>query len=90
MFSGMPSFHFLTLCTYQLFTDSISCLDLRDADQLFYRWYALLFIAMLIFGMNTWVALVGSIAFAFSTNHIVLALAGHYTKLGTIAFFQGF
>ena len=90
MFSGMPSFHFFDFMyvpNYLLipFRALISEMPINY----FIDGMLCFFIAMLIFGMNTWVALVDSIAFAFSTNHIVLALAGHYTKLGTIAFFPG-
>lgn len=90
MFSGMPSFHFTNyyyLPSYMVMPFNL----LTSQAPLFYFITGMLcfFIAMILFNINPWVSLVGSIAFAFSTNHIVLALAGHYTKLGTIAYFPG-
>ena len=90
MFSGMPSFHFFEFVYVPHYLVLPFRLLMGDMPMNYFLDGMLcFFIVMLIFGVNTWVALLGSIAFAFSTNHIVLALAGHYTKLGTIAFFPG-
>lgn len=47
------------------------------------------YLLMHVLGMNRWVAVVGAIAYAFSTYNPVIIEAGHDTKMYTIAYMPG-
>ncbi|MDQ3141640.1 MAG: hypothetical protein M3Q56_05265, partial [Bacteroidota bacterium] len=90
MFSGMPTYHIFNakdgtnFITY-LTVPFLNLFGIPLAH--FIMGMLAFFISFTLLGMNIWVALIGSVAFGFSTNHFLLAAAGHDTKLGTIAFF---
>jgi len=44
------------------------------------------FIALLLFGVKPWLALIGAITFAFSTYFLIIIEAGHITKAAAMAF----
>lgn len=88
MFSGMPSVQIhgeypgnwtkkVMNVVYQVFTPPISYLFL---------YLACFYIFGLFIGLNKWVNLIGSIAFAFSSYNIVIIPAGHVTKAAAIAY----
>jgi hypothetical protein len=54
-----------------------------------YYFQAMLFAYILfaVLGVNPWLAILGAIAFAFSTNHFVVFEAGHNAKVATLANF---
>lgn len=88
MFGGMP--------TYQLGApqkNNISRVFERAANLFLKRPIGYFFAAMLCFfilllslGVNTWLSIIGSIAFSFSTNNLILFEAGHTSKLRVIIF----
>ena len=45
------------------------------------------YLMMLMLGVNSWLSLIGAIAFSITTNNLVLFGAGHMTKLRTFAYF---
>ena len=45
------------------------------------------YILMLVLGVNQWLAVLGAIAFGFTTNNFTLYEAGHITKLRAISYF---
>ena len=83
LFSGMP--------TYQISQDVSSnlLLQVRNAMMLWLKAPAGMFvlgmlgfyILMMVLGVNHWLAIVGSVLFAFGSNHMVLFEAGHNTKI---------
>ncbi len=88
MFSGMPA--------YQISMPTKNPISIVEkALHLFLKRPAGYFIGMMIIfylmclalQVNAWVAIFGSIAFAFVTNHFVLWEAGHATKLRAISLF---
>lgn len=54
-----------------------------------YYFQAMLFayILFVVLGVNPWLAIIGAIAFSFSTNHFVVFEAGHNAKVATLANF---
>ncbi|MFO7828597.1 MAG: YfhO family protein, partial [Bacteroidales bacterium] len=44
------------------------------------------YIALLIFGVNPWLSIVGAIAFAFVSYNVIIIAAGHNTKVFAIAY----
>ncbi len=46
----------------------------------------LAYIAFLLFGVNVWLAIVGAIAYAFSSYFLIVVEAGHITKIYAIAY----
>ena len=45
------------------------------------------YVMMILLGVNSWLSIIGAIAFALTTNNVILFGAGHMTKLRTFAFF---
>lgn len=89
MFGGMP--------TYQINTVSAgnNLKWLENAGRLFIAepigqfLLAMLsfYLLMVLLGVNTWVAVIGAVAFGLTTNNLILYEAGHLTKLKSISFF---
>lgn len=89
MFGGMP--------TYQINTVSAGNV-LRQADYWFRlyiprpigRFLAAMigfYILMICLNVNHWIAIIGGIAFAFTTNNFILFETGHITKLKAVSYF---
>jgi len=87
MFSGMPTFMIVGPETGNLFrfiAAAINSGDFMPLKLLFIS--GLCFFFMLrAFRVNTWLALAGAIAFAFSGYNIIILEEGHITKLRTLA-----
>ena len=50
-------------------------------------WYMFsLYILLIAFGVNPWLALVGSIAFGLTSYNVIIINAGHFKKVRTLAF----
>ena len=89
MFGGMP--------TYQISssqpTNALKYVE--KTSQLFFARPIGYFVAMMIgfyvtlilLGVNSWLSIIGAIAFSMTTNNLVLFGAGHMTKLRTFAYF---
>jgi hypothetical protein len=90
MFSGMPAYHAGPISpNYNLFSYINKILRIN----LSYNSAGILFVMMLCFyvlliimKVGSWVAIAGSIAFAFSTYNPVIIVAGHVTKAWAIAY----
>lgn len=89
MFGGMP--------TYQISSPQNSNLIRRFIEptmQLFIKapisWFFVaavsFYILLLVLGTNRWVAAIGGLAFAFSTNHVILFAEGHTSKFRAISY----
>ncbi|MDR3227450.1 MAG: YfhO family protein [Prevotellaceae bacterium] len=87
MFSGMP--------TYQISTAHKSSLILRDVRDAFEGWlpapanylfaYMLgFFILLLALRVNPWVAIIGAIAYGFSSYFLIIIEAGHIWKVSVL------
>ena len=90
MFSGMPAYHVgPNNPNYNLFSYIKKILKIN----LSYNSAGIVFVMMLCFyvllltmKVGNWVAIAGSIAFAFSTYNPVIIVAGHVTKAWAIAY----
>ncbi|MDR2843638.1 MAG: YfhO family protein, partial [Candidatus Symbiothrix sp.] len=90
MFSGMPSYHITGYSTgmdfvgwvrghvLQVFTSETACP--------FLILLITAYILFLVLGAPWWLAILGSIATAFSSYNIIIVLAGHMTKAWTLSF----
>lgn len=88
VFSGMTAFHIGTKFTtnvVEYFRDAI--LDwLPKGANIIFALFLGFYLLQIIFGVNPWLALVLSIGYGLSSNLIVSILAGHNTKVLSIAF----
>lgn len=88
MFGGMPSYQINTVGNGNLIR------KLERGVRMFIKPPAGQFIAamvsfyllMVLLGVNSWLSVVGAIAFGFATNNLVLYEAGHETKLKAISY----
>ena len=87
MFSGMPAY-LVGLPTYSMISPFYSIATLFDWRPISFVFLYLLgfYIALLLFGLNPWICLIGAIAFGFSSYDFVIIAAGHNTKAIAIGF----
>ena len=87
MFCGMPAYLTNTRYDSNFFEriNKVFEIGQRPAS-LFIIGMVSFWILMLVFGVNPWLAVVGAIAYGFSTNYAVLAAAGHISKIHTLAY----
>ncbi len=88
MFGGMPAFQISTYWKNNIanFFHGIFTLGLPSpADKLF-LYFVGFFILLLLLRVNRYVAMVGAIAFAFSSYNFIIIMAGHNTKAFAIAY----
>ncbi|MFT4521831.1 MAG: hypothetical protein ACI8ZN_000769 [Bacteroidia bacterium] len=87
MFGGMPTYQIMAAQPGNLITyvSKLYSLFLTRPIGYFFSLMLGFYIMLLCFGVKNWMAVVGAIAFAFSTNNFVLFDAGHVTKLRTIS-----
>ncbi len=57
----------------------------RPANFIFFALFGF-FIALLLFGVDPWLSIVGAFAFAFSTYFLIIIEAGHLAKVGAMAY----
>lgn len=88
MFSGMPAYMISTIWKgdYLNTVDKIFKLGLPRPIDLVFLYFLGFFILMLILGVNPWLAVLGSIGFAFSSYFFIILEAGHNTKAHAIAY----
>lgn len=86
IFSGMPSYYITFKRNRDLVdhTRSIMRAGLPAEAGNFLLGMICFYILMIILGVNPWLSIVGAIAFAFTTNNIILLDAGHGTKIATV------
>ena len=87
MFGGMPAY-LIGLPTYSLLTPIYTIATLFDWRPISFVFLYLLgfYIALLLFGLNPWISLVGALAFGFSSYDFIIIAAGHNTKAIAIGF----
>jgi hypothetical protein len=88
MFSGMPAYFISVEYSGNLFRTVNKVLQLglpHPANQLF-LYFLGFFILMLVLRINPWLAIVGSLAFAFSSYFFIIIEAGHNSKALAISY----
>lgn len=88
MFSGMPTYligvtYSYNLCLNVLKIPNIFCA--RPANFIFVSLLGF-YLSLLIFGINPWLSIAGSVAFAFSSYFFVIIDAGHSSKSAALAY----
>ena len=87
MFGGMPAY-LIGLPTYSLLTPIYKLTTLFDWRPISFVFLYLIgfYIALLLFGLNPWISLIGAIAFGFSSYDFIIIAAGHNTKAIAIGY----
>jgi len=87
MFGGMPAY-LIGLPTYSLITPIYAVTTLFDWRPISFVFLYLIgfYIALLLFGLNPWISLVGALAFGFSSYDFIIIAAGHNTKAVAIGY----
>ena len=89
MFSGMPSYHiavYNTPTNYLTYIESaFKALDYAAASMVLISLLCF-YLLMCVMGVNRWLAIAGSIAFAFASYNIIIIVAGHITKAYVMAY----
>ena len=85
MFSGMPGYQTATEAQHSVFTPLKSLLIMRPFGverSIGMLWLYLIgfYVAMIAFGCNAWLALLGALAFGLGSYNIIIVEAGHITK----------
>ncbi len=91
MFGGMPAYLISVRYPYNILGEVHSVLSIghyRPASFLFLS-MLVFFIAMLMFGVNPWLSIIGSVAYAFSSFFLIFIEAGHLTKVQAMAYLPG-
>ena len=89
MFGGMPAYQISSPSPSNLikkFSKAVR-LGIKNPTGVFFTAMLCFYILMLCLGTSPWIAAIGAVAFAFTTNHFVLLEAGHNTKLATLSYF---
>ncbi len=88
MFGGMPSYAIHTEHTFDIFKDSGAFLRKSIGEPASFYMILMLgfFVMLLCFGVNPWIAIVGSIAYGLSTYFIIIYEAGHIMKLVALGY----
>ncbi len=89
MFGGMPTYQINTVSAGNLLkkVEAVGRLGIKPPIGQFFLIMVCFYVLMLVLGVNPWLGLIASVAFAFSTNNMTLYEAGHETKLRTITYF---
>lgn len=89
MFSGMPAYHIAMYDVPKNFVDyvekAVKNID-YPAASIVLAGLICFYILMCVMGVNRWLAIAGSIAFAFASYNIIIITAGHVTKAYVIAY----
>ncbi|HWS00247.1 MAG TPA: hypothetical protein VN249_06495 [Prolixibacteraceae bacterium] len=87
MFGGMPAY-LIGLPTFSMISPIYSLTTLFDWRPISFVFLYLLgfYIALLFFGLNPWICLIGAIAFGFSSYDFIIIAAGHNTKAIAIGY----
>ncbi len=88
MFGGMPSYQIgMNYPSNKVFwLDSALRLWMPNPAGTLFLMLLCFYILMLVFGVNQWLAVVGSLAYAFSSYNFLNLQAGHETKVLAVAF----
>lgn len=85
MFSGMPGYQTAIEPQHSIFTPLKSLLIMRPLGLernigIIFLYLLGFYIALIAFGLNPWLALVGALAFGLGSYNIIIIEAGHITK----------
>ncbi|MCK5776490.1 MAG: hypothetical protein KAH25_09945 [Bacteroidales bacterium] len=88
MFGGMPAYQISTLYPGNLMktVDKVFRLNLPTPVYLMFFYFLGFFILLVVLGVDPWLALIGSFAYAFSSYLIILFEAGHNSKAHALAY----
>ena len=92
MFGGMPAYLIsirstgTTVGTLIPYVKNILTLGMSSPAMMFFSYMLGFFILLLVLGVNPWLSIVGSVAFAFSTYTLIIIEAGHITKALAISY----
>lgn len=88
MFGGMPAYQISVQYNANLtrFIDKIFTLGLPHPAGLVFLYFIGFFILLIVLKIDPWLALAGSIAFAFSSYFFIILDAGHNSKAHTIGY----
>lgn len=88
MFGGMPAYQISAVYGSNLigFFDKVMTLGLPHPANLVFLYFVGFFILMLVMGADPWLAIMGSIAFAFSSYFFIIIEAGHNSKAHAIGY----
>lgn len=88
MFGGMPSYQINTVSSgnYIKKLEKAVRMFIKPPAGQFIAAMVCFYILMVLLGVNSWLSIIGAIAFGFATNNLVLYEAGHETKLRTISY----
>ncbi|MCX6236553.1 MAG: YfhO family protein [Bacteroidia bacterium] len=87
MFGGMPSY-LIGLPTYTAITSVYNITNLFHWRPISFIFLYLIgfYIALLLFGVSPWLAIVGSLAFGFGSYNFIIIAAGHASKAVAIGY----
>ena len=87
MFGGMPSY-LISLPTKTALTEVFSLTNLYNWRPISFTFLYFLgfYIALLLFGVTPWIAIIGAFAFGFSSYNFIIIAAGHNTKAIAIGY----
>ena len=87
MFGGMPAY-LIGLPTYSFISPIYSLTTFFDWRPISFVFLYLIgfYLALLLFGINPWISLIGAIAFGFSSYDFIIIAAGHNTKAIAIGY----
>ena len=88
MFGGMPTYQINTVSAGNNLKvlDRLGSLFIKPPIGRFFAAMLGFYILMVVLGVNQWLAVIGAIAFGFTTNTLILYEAGHETKVKAIAY----
>lgn len=89
MFGGMPTYQ---IGAYQptntlKYIEKTSNLFIARPIGYFFTMMLSFYVLMLLLGVNSWLSMIGAIAFSLTTNNLILFGAGHMTKIRTLGYF---
>ena len=91
MFGGMPAYQIAFESKTNIgagigFLQKILSLGLNEPASFFFLACLCFYILCIVAGANPWVAILGAISYAYSTYDPVIIVAGHNTKMASLAF----
>lgn len=88
MFGGMPAYQISAGTNRNLMPHvrSVLTLGMRSPANIVFNYLLGFYILMLVLRVNPWLAIIGSIAFAFSAYNFIIIDAGHLTKALAIGY----
>ncbi|HIE15769.1 MAG TPA: hypothetical protein EYP69_02475, partial [Bacteroidales bacterium] len=91
MFGGMPAYLISVRYPYNILGKVHTVFSINHYRPVSFLFLSMLifFVAMLMFGINPWLSIVGSIAYGFSSFFLIFIEAGHLTKVQAMAYLPG-